>query len=137
AERFARTLEEGMQQFEKVASPDATTVSGADGFRLHDTFGFPLDLTRDLASARAIQVDEDGFAAEMALQRQRSRRTVAPTLAALKDVPKSKFTGYHELTTRTVIAGIRHEGSPVDSAKEGDQIDLFLDQTPFYAESGG
>jgi len=137
AERFARTLEEGMQQFEKVASRDATTVSGADAFRLHDTFGFPLELTRELASERGIQVDEDGFAAEMALQRQRSRRTVAPTLAALKDVPKSKFTGYHELTTSTVIAGIRREGSAVDSAKEGDQIDLFLDQTPFYAESGG
>jgi alanyl-tRNA synthetase len=137
AERFARTLEEGMQQFEKVASHGGKTVSGADAFRLHDTFGFPLELTRELASERGMQIDEESFKSEMALQRERSRRAVAPTLGALKDVPKSRFTGYWELTTRTAIAGIRRDGSPVDNAGEGDQIDVFLDETPFYGESGG
>jgi alanyl-tRNA synthetase len=126
-----------MQQFEKVASHGGKTVSGADAFRLHDTFGFPLELTRELASERGMQIDEESFKSEMALQRERSRRAVAPTLAALKDVPKSRFTGYWELTTKTAIAGIRRDGSPVDNAGEGDQIDVFLDETPFYGESGG
>jgi alanyl-tRNA synthetase len=135
-ERFARTLEEGMQQFEKVAAR-GKAISGTDAFRLHDTFGFPLELTRELAAGKGMQVDEDGFKSEMQLQRERSRRAVGPTLATLKDVPKSRFTGYHELTTKTAIAGIRRNGSPVDRANEGDQIDVFLDETPFYAESGG
>src|SRR5206468_793943 len=69
AERFARTLEQGMEQFEKVAARGGKTVSGTDAFRLHDTFGFPLELTRELAVERGLSVDDDGFKSEMGLQR--------------------------------------------------------------------
>src|SRR5207253_9451005 len=92
--RFARTLDEGMEQCEKVASRVGKVVSGADAFRLHDTFGFPLELTRELAIERGLQVDEDGFRPEMELQRQRSRRDAPRGWQTVKDLPRSEFTGY-------------------------------------------
>ena len=136
-ERFAKTLEQGMEQFEKVASRGGKTVSGADAFRLHDTFGFPLELTRELAAEREMQVDEEGFKSEMALQRERSRRAIPNRWALAKDLPKSDFTGYRELTTETKVVGLRSDGAAIESAREGDEVEVFLDKTPFYAESGG
>ncbi len=136
-ERFARTLEQGMEQFEKVASPGAKSISGADAFRLHDTFGFPLELTRELASQRGMEVDEEGFRSEMAAQRDRSRRNVPHQWALAKDLPKSEFSGYRELTTETAVTGIWKSGESVDAAVEGDSVEIFLERTPFYAESGG
>src|SRR5437879_5504049 len=136
-ERFARTLEQGMEQFEKVASRGASAVSGADAFRLHDTFGFPLELTRELAAARGLEVDEDGFRAEMAAQRDRSRRATPHRWAVTKDIPRSEFTGYTELTTATKVLAIRKAGDLAQAAAEGDEIEIFLERTPFYAESGG
>jgi len=135
-ERFARTLEDGMEQFEKVAARGGTTVAGADAFRLHDTFGFPLELTRELATERGLTVDEDGFKTEMGLQRQRSRRSVAHQWAA-KDLPRSRFTGYHDLIADTTVVALRRQGAPVDGAREGEEVEAFLEATPFYAESGG
>jgi alanyl-tRNA synthetase len=135
-ERFARTLEEGMQQFEKVASR-GKAISGTDAFRLHDTFGFPLELTRELATGRGMQVDEEGFKSEMQLQRERSRRNVPQALAQAKDLPRSQFTGYRELATDSEVVGIRRDGAAVETAREGDEVDVFLAKTPFYAESGG
>ena len=137
ADRFARTLGQGMEQFEKVASRGGTEISGADAFRLHDTFGFPLELTRELAAERGIKVDEAGFRSEMAAQRERSRHAVSSGWALAKDLPKSVFTGYRELTSETRVAGIRKSGESVDSAGEGDLVDVFLERSPFYAESGG
>jgi len=136
-ERFARTLEQGMEQFEKVASRGGKLVSGSDAFRLHDTFGFPLELTRELAAEREMQVDEDGFRAEMELQKERSRRAMPQRWALTKDIPKSEFTGYRELTTETKVLALRKEGSLVEVAGEGDGVEVFLERTPFYAESGG
>jgi alanyl-tRNA synthetase len=135
-ERFARTLEEGMEQFEKVASR-GRAISGTDAFRLHDTFGFPLELTRELATGRGMQVDEQGFKSEMQLQRERSRRNVPQTLAQAKDLPRSEFTGYRELSTQSEVVGIRSDGAAVETAREGDEVEVFLATTPFYAESGG
>jgi alanyl-tRNA synthetase len=137
AARFQRTLEQGMEQFEKVASRGGNLVPGADAFRLHDTFGFPLELTRELASERGMKVDEEGFRTEMQLQRERSRRVVPSQWAAAKDIPKSEFTGYRELTTETKVAALRRGGSVIDTAREGDEVEIFLERTPFYAESGG
>jgi alanyl-tRNA synthetase len=108
-----------------------------DAFRLHDTFGFPLELTRELAHERRLQVDEEGFRAEMALQRERSRKNVPHQWALAKGLPKSDFTGYHELTTKAKIVAIRRDTQDVESAREGDAVEVFLDRTPFYAESGG
>ena len=137
AERFARTLEQGMEQFEKVASRGGDQVSGADAFRLHDTFGFPLELTRELATERGLQVDEEGFRSEMAVQRQRSRRAIPSQWTQARDLPRSEFTGYLELSSETNVLALRREGSTVENAREGDAVEVFLERTPFYAESGG
>ena len=135
--RFKRTLEQGMEQFEKVAGKSAQGVSGPDAFKLHDTFGFPLELTRELAVERGLSVDEAGFKAEMSAQRERSRRGLAPQWAASKDLPRTEFTGYHELSSTTKVAGLRQAGRPVEQASEGDEVEVFLEHTPFYSESGG
>ena len=136
-ERFARTLEQGMEQFEKVAAKHGNTIPGSEAFRLHDTFGFPLELTQELASERGLQVDEAGFKAAMAAQKERSRRELPNRWVLAKNLPKSGFTGYTELTTKTSIVALRKDGQPSDQAGEGDEVEVFLERTPFYAESGG
>jgi alanyl-tRNA synthetase len=137
AARFQRTLREGMEQFEKVAAKFGKTIPGNEAFKLHDTFGFPLELTQELAQERGLQVDEEGFKAAMAEQKQRSRRELPNRWALMQDLPRSEFTGYKELTTQTSIAGLRQDGKPVERAAEGDDVEVFLERTPFYAESGG
>jgi len=137
SDRFARTLEQGMEQFEKVAARGGNFVSGADAFRLHDTFGFPLELTRELAQERRLQVDEGGFRAEMSAQRERSRRNAPRTPVQAKDLPKSEFTGYRELSTESRLLAIRKAGEGAGGASEGDAVEVFVERTPFYAESGG
>src|SRR3984893_13417077 len=137
SERFARTLEQGMEQFEKVAAKHGKTIPGSEAFRLHDTFGFPLELTQELASERGLQVDEAGFKAAMAAQKERSRRELPNRWVLAKDLPKSEFTGYSELTTKTSIVALSKDGQPADRAAEGDEVEVFLERTPFYAESGG
>src|SRR5258708_28350272 len=101
SDRFNRTLEQGMEQFEKVAAQHPKTIPGVDAFRLHDTFGFPLELTHELAAERRIAVDEEGFGAAMEQQRARSRRGTPQGWALATDLPKSEFTGYQELATET------------------------------------
>ncbi len=137
AERFQKTLEQGMDQFEKVAAQHGKTISGADAFRLHDTFGFPLELTRELAGERGIEVDEEGFRAAMAEQRERSRRATPQQWSMAKDIPKSEFTGYRELTTENKVIALRKNGSSTEVVSEGDGVEVFLGRSPFYAESGG
>jgi alanyl-tRNA synthetase len=135
--RFNRTLEQGMEQFEKVTARNPRSIPGSDVFRLHDTFGFPLELTRELAGERGIEVDDEGFRMAMAAQRERSRGVVAHNLADAKDLARSEFTGYRELSTRTRITAIRSEGRALESATEGEAVEVFLEGTPFYGESGG
>ena len=137
SDRFNRTLEQGMEQFEKVAAHHPKTIPGVDAFRLHDTFGFPLELTRELAAERGIEVDEGGFRAAMAEQRARSRRGTPQGWALAKDIPKSEFTGYRELTTESKVTALRKDGNPAEVAGEGDAVEVFLERSPFYAESGG
>jgi alanyl-tRNA synthetase len=136
-ERFGRTLESGMEQFERIVAKHKKTIPGSDAFKLHDTFGFPFDLTRELAEERGIQVDDDGFRAAMAEQRERSRGKGTQHLASAKDLPKSEFTGYGELKTETEIAALRKDGAAAEVANEGDMVEVFVPRTPFYAESGG
>jgi alanyl-tRNA synthetase len=137
SEKFNRTLEQGMEQFEKIAAQYPKTIPGVDAFRLHDTYGFPLELTRELAAERGIEVDEEGFREAMGQQRARSRRGIPQGWALAKDLPKSEFTGYRELATQTSIVAIRKGGKSVDRAAEDDHVEVFLGGTPFYAESGG
>ena len=137
SERFKRTLEQGMAQFEKVAARHTGVVPGADAFRLHDTFGFPLELTKELAVERGIEVDQEGFEAAMSAQRERSRGGVVQHLVGAKDLPKSEFTGYGELTTESTVVAILKDGNSVDAVVEGDPVEIFVQRSPFYAESGG
>jgi alanyl-tRNA synthetase len=137
AARFQRTLRDGMEQFERMVAQNPKVISGADAFKLHDTFGFPIDLTRELATERGLEVDEEGFQTAMAAQKARSRREVPRGWTTVKEFPKSEFTGYHELSTQTAIVAIRKDGQPADTATEGEDVEVFLERTPFYAESGG
>jgi alanyl-tRNA synthetase len=137
AERFAKTLEQGMDQFEKVAAHAGGVIAGADAFKLHDTFGFPLELTRELADGRGLKIDEEGFRAEMASQRERSRRKGTQQLSGAKDIPQSEFVGYRELQTETRVIALRKNGSASQNASEGEAVEVFLERSPFYAESGG
>src|SRR5262249_19233105 len=94
-EAFNRTLERGVELFEQLAGRGGPTIPGGDAFRLHDTFGFPLELTRELAAERGLAVDEDGFAEAMAAQRERSRKaSVAARWSDLKGLTASEFVGY-------------------------------------------
>jgi alanyl-tRNA synthetase len=136
-ERFQHTLDQGMEMFERTVSKHPQTIPGGEAFKLHDTFGFPIDLTRELAEERGLQVDEEGFKSAMSAQKERSRRELPRGWSAAKDLPKSQFTGYGELTTQTSIAALRKDGKSVDQATEGDEVEVFLERTPFYAESGG
>jgi alanyl-tRNA synthetase len=137
SDRFNRTLEQGMEQFEKIAAQHPKTIPGVDAFRLHDTYGFPLELTRELAAERRIEVDEHGFRTGMEEQRARSRRGTPQGWALAKDLPKSEFTGYRELTTESMVLALRKDDKPAEVATEGDAVEVFLERTPFYAESGG
>jgi alanyl-tRNA synthetase len=137
SDRFQRTIEQGMEQFEKVVARHQQAIPGEEVFKLHDTFGFPLELTRELADERGVELDEEGFRAAMAAQRERSRGTIAQRWVAVKDLPRSEFTGYEELTTRSELVALRSEGRAAEAASEGDMVEVFLGRTPFYAESGG
>ncbi len=134
---FEQTLEAGTSLFEKVLAEHPNGIPGEQAFRLHDTFGFPLELTRELAEERGVSVDEAGFRVAMEAQRERSRTTVKHSWAQLKGLPQSEFRGYAELETRARVVMIRRGGGATDAAVEGDEVEVFLDRTPFYGESGG
>jgi alanyl-tRNA synthetase len=137
SERFQRTIEQGMEQFEKVAARRKSSIPGEEAFMLHDTFGFPLELTRELAEERGIEVDEEGFKAAMLQQRERSRGAIARHWVTVKDLPRSEFTGYTDLSAESRVLALRSGGRAVEAASEGDEVEVFLERTPFYAESGG
>ena len=135
--RFSRTLEQGIDQFERVVAKNPKRIPGGEAFKLHDTFGFQLELTRELADERGIEVDEEGFKAAMAAQRERSRGAIKQMWTSVETIPRSEFTGYGELSTESKIAALRKGGKPAESAVEGDAVEVFVERTPFYAESGG
>ena len=143
-ERFAETLDQGMKVFEEVARRAEGTIPGAEAFRLYDTYGFPVDLTADIARERGLGVDMDGFDQAMGQQRERARS--ASQFAGgsqlpgelVASLPPTQFLGYesHEHDQCTVVALLR-DGVPVDALGAGEQGVVILDRTPFYAESGG
>lgn len=151
---FNRTLLSGSRLFEDAA--DATraagksTLSGSDAFTLHDTYGFPIDLTLEMAAEAGLTVDEEGFRGLMAEQRQRAKADAAARKQAhadlsayreLVDGGPTEFTGFDELSSQARILGIFVDGKrvPVVSHEgaQGQQVEVILDRTPFYAESGG
>ena len=137
AERFQRTLEQGLEQFERLLARNPNLLPGEEVFKLHDTFGFPIELTRELATEREIEVDVAGFEAAMAGQRARSRTMTGQRWPDVHALPQSEFTGYQELEERTRITAIYRGGVSVPTAEEGEEVEVFLERTPFYAESGG
>ncbi|MBO0746381.1 MAG: alanine--tRNA ligase, partial [Candidatus Dormibacteraeota bacterium] len=137
-EQFGRTLGRGLELFEKIAAGATDrTLPGDQVFRLHDTEGFPVELTRELALERGLRVDEDGFERAMAEQRERSRKAIVHNWADLRALPRSEFLGYERLEVDAEVVLLRAEGREVDEAPEGDEVEVYLDQTPFYGESGG
>jgi alanyl-tRNA synthetase len=145
--RFARTLDKGMGLLQTVmdkASADSGKIDGETAFTLYDTYGFPLDLTQDIARENELDVDIEGFDTEMEKQRTRGRSTGQfqhkdqISAEAVKSLSATRFIGYEALSTeQAVIAGILVDGQLVDQLQDGDSAALVLDQTPFYAESGG
>ena len=143
-ERFAETLDSGMRIFNDVAAKSGDTIPGVDAFRLYDTYGFPLDLTQDMARERGMSVDVAGFDAAMAQQKETARAagkfgggTVLPAELVAQLTP-TKFLGYESLTAGGLeVLALLKDGKPVDAIAAGDEAIVILDATPFYAESGG
>jgi len=143
--RFGETLDQGMKLLEGVLSTlDGSVIRGDVAFKLYDTFGFPLDLTRDIARERGLGVDEDGFEAAMRAQRERARTAgqfgardeVSADLVA--DLPPTEFLGHERLDADDCrIAAILVDGRPRETLAGGDSALIVLERTPFYAESGG
>jgi alanyl-tRNA synthetase len=144
-ERFAETLDAGMKIFEDVAARAGNgVIPGGDAFRLYDTYGFPLDLTQDIARERDLTVDIAGFDAAMEQQRETARAAgkfgggVTLPAELVATLSPTVFLGYDRLQADglTVLALLK-EGRPVQSASAGDAVIVITNQTPFYAESGG
>ena len=140
-ERFAETLEQGMRLLEEdLAQLDGKVIAGETVFRLYDTYGFPRDLTADIARERGLEIDVDGFNAAMDAQRQRARsasRFAAGQGTDLQLDACTAFTGYDHLEDTAVVVVLLHDGVQVDELTEGQDGQVVLDNTPFYAESGG
>lgn len=143
-QRFGETLEQGMKLFDEVAARSGLSVPGEEAFRLYDTYGFPLDLTADMARERGMEVDMAGF--EAAMQRQRERARAASQFEAksqlpvdlVQRLPPTAFLGYDRLSEDScrVLAMVR-DGQALDALASGEQATVILDRSPFYAESGG
>lgn len=138
-ERFAETLENGMQLLEAALCHESRLLDGEALFRLYDTFGFPLDLTADIARERGVKIDQAGFEQAMERQRQRARATSKFTMqdGITYSGPSTAFHGYESLQLEGHILALYKEGSRVDFVEAGDEAVVVLDSTPFYAESGG
>ncbi|MFN9281244.1 MAG: alanine--tRNA ligase, partial [Betaproteobacteria bacterium] len=142
-ERFFQTIANGMEMLETALATDAGRRSGIDGetaFKLHDTFGFPLDLTADVCRERGVSVDEAGFNAAMNRQREQARSAAKFKMAAGLEYSgdATAFNGYeHLVCEHSKVSALYVDGTPVTHAKAGDDVVIVLDHTPFYAESGG
>ena len=149
-ERFAETLTTGLQVLEQslegLEGQAEPVLAGSDLFRLYDTFGFPLDLARDIAEERGVRLDEAGFEAEMTKQRARARASwkgagaeaAAGIYHELASRHASRFEGYHATSLDGVpIVAMLREASPVEVLQEGQDGEVLLEATPFYAEAGG
>ncbi|MFN8127740.1 MAG: alanine--tRNA ligase [Candidatus Nanopelagicales bacterium] len=150
-ETFRQTLRSGTTVFDTAVANTkargAATMSGADAFALHDTYGFPIDLTLELAAEQGLQVDRDGFADLMTEQRQRAkadavaRKAGVTPLTAYREVMEKAgetlFTGYDQWESEARVKGLLRDGQSVTSAAAGESVEVVLDRSPFYAEAGG
>ncbi len=138
-ERFAETLENGMGVLESALAEGEKLLDGDTVFKLYDTFGFPVDLTADIARERGVRIDMAGFEAAMDQQRERARAASKFAAASTLEYEggKTEFHGYEALALTAQVAALYREGAKVQALKSGEQGTVVLDRTPFYAESGG
>jgi alanyl-tRNA synthetase len=145
-ERFRRTLESGHQLLDTELGDGEETLSGPTAFKLHDTFGFPIDLTKEIAAERGVEVDLEGFEQEMSAQRERARaawkggegvEAAEGYRTVIDGHGLSDFVGYEFEAADGVLLAMIAEGETIERADEGVEVEVFLDKTPFYAESGG
>ncbi|MCH7333608.1 alanine--tRNA ligase [Acinetobacter modestus] len=140
-EQFAKTLEQGLKLLEgELAQLKGNVIAGETVFKLYDTYGFPTDLTADIARERDLTIDEAGFEVEMAAQRQRARdagKFAVDYNSIVKVEGETQFDGYDAIQGQGQIVAIYKDGVQVDEINEGDEALIVLNQTPFYAESGG
>ncbi|MGA4507399.1 alanine--tRNA ligase [Propionibacteriaceae bacterium G1746] len=149
-ETFRRTLTQGSQLFDtavsQVRAQHSSTLSGEQAFQLHDTYGFPIDLTLEMAEEQGLKVDRDKFVELMNEQRARAKADAkakktggasTEVFRSLRDKGETPFLGYTELTVPTRVRGIIHDGQLVDHAPAGSVVEVVLEETPFYAEAGG
>jgi len=150
-EAFAGTLRTGTAIFdvavEETKRKHASVLSGAQAFQLHDTYGFPIDLTLEMAAEQGLSVDEEGFRRLMAEQRERAKKDarekktgnadISVYASLLEQAGKVTFTGYDMAEGEATIVGLLANGVPVQAAAPGEEVAVVLDRTPFYAEGGG
>jgi alanyl-tRNA synthetase len=148
-ERFETTIEIGMTIFDEILSKvkisGTDVISGEEVFRLYDTYGFPLDLARDIAMDAGLKIDEKAFHREMEAQRERARASwvgedeaVASIYRELiSEIGETEFIGYETLESESIIKAVLKDGKLIKEASEEEQVEVFLDKTPFYGESGG
>jgi alanyl-tRNA synthetase len=137
--QFAKTLENGMGVLESALASGEKLLDGETVFRLYDTFGFPVDLTADICRERGVMIDMAGFEAAMEQQRERARSASKFSMAASLEYSggKTVFHGYEKLVHPARVVALYREGAQVQSLKSGETGSVVLDETPFYAESGG
>ncbi|MEO1400075.1 MAG: alanine--tRNA ligase [Cyanobacteria bacterium J06635_1] len=143
--QFLKTLERGEKLLADILEREKTQISGPDAFELYDTYGFPLELTQEIAEESGLSVDVKGFEAAMAKQRQRSKDahetidlTVQGSLDKLAEhLHSTTFLGYTDMSSQSQVEALLVEGETVASAAAGTEVQVVLNQTPFYAESGG
>jgi alanyl-tRNA synthetase len=144
-DRFRRTLDRGEKLLADILNRETKQISGKDAFELYDTYGFPVELTEEVAAEKGLTVDMSGFEAEMAEQRKRGRDahktidlTVQGTLDQLAEhIHETEFLGYKQSTSQSKVELLLVDGEQVDTVEAGTQVQIILNQTPFYAESGG
>ncbi|MBI4681919.1 MAG: alanine--tRNA ligase [Nitrospirae bacterium] len=148
-ERFAHTLTSGMAILDRliddVKSSGKDTIPGSELFKLYDTFGFPLDLAQEIAEDNGLKIDHKGFNDEMELQKTRARASwvgaeaeVPAVYRKIKEMfPATEFSGYESLQTSSVVNALIEYNSLVEEVNEGDEVEVILDKSPFYGESGG
>ena len=146
-QRFRETLDEGLGRldvlFGELAARQQTVVPGDEAFKLYDTFGLPLDIAKDVARENGFTVDEDGFQAALQSQRERARAAARFGLEQSGDLYRNlglsapHFLGYDTLESDATIVALIKNGEPADTATEGEDVEIVLDATPFYAEKGG
>ncbi|HBL11570.1 MAG TPA: alanine--tRNA ligase [Cyanobacteria bacterium UBA11162] len=143
--QFLKTLERGEKLLAEILAKQPKQISGKDAFTLYDTYGFPLELTQEIAEEQGLTVDSDGFEVEMEEQRKRARDahetidlTVQGSLDKLAEhIHSTEFIGYTETQSTATVEALLVKGKSVEFAEAGTEVQVILDQTPFYAESGG